>query len=78
MRQKYMLMKQNKDEEGCRLIRGQALSEKEHPLFQELTMMPKLLFLCCFSCYPLYYFVLEKPAKDLDKFVWAIKSRHAS
>ena len=78
MRQKYMLMKQNKDEEGCRLIRGQALTEKEHPLFQELTMMPKLLFLCCFSCYPLYYFVLEKPAKDLDKFVWAIKSRHAS
>lgn len=78
MRQKYMLMKQNKDEEGCRLIRGQALTEKEHPLFQELTMMPKLLFLCCFLCYPLYYFVLEKPAKDLDKFVWAIKSRHAS
>lgn len=78
MRQKYMLMKQKRDDEGCRIIREQALTEKEHPLFQELTVMPRLLFLSCFLCYPLYYFVLEKPAKNLDKFVWAIKRRHAS
>lgn len=73
MRQKYVLMNKNRDEEGCRLIREQAIVEKEHPLFRELAIVPKVLFICCFRCYPLYYFVLEKLAKDLDKFVWAIK-----
>ena len=75
MRQRFMLMKRSKDEEGCRIIRQQAFAEREQPLFGELALMPRMLFVCCFWCYPVYYFLLEKAAKDLDKFVWVIKAR---
>lgn len=70
IRSRYILMKQNGDEEGERIIKEQALREKEHPLFKELSFIPRFLFLCCFFCNPLYYFVLEKLVRGLERIMW--------
>lgn len=69
LRENFVLMKGK--EEQCRILKKQAVAERNHPLFKKLTVTAKALFFCCFSCYPVYS-ILRKPVKVLDRMVWAI------
>lgn len=69
LRERFVLMRGR--EEQCKILKEQADMEKKHPLFQKLTISAKVLFLCCFCCYPVYS-MLRKPVKALDRMVWRI------
>lgn len=69
-RQKYSSLKVEKDAKGCLNLQERAAAEREHVLFRKLALPTRVLFQCCFSCYPLYY-LLEQPMKKLDKIIWA-------
>lgn len=76
LRQRYSQFKRERNKEKCRVLRKQALTEIKYTQFQKLTLFVKILFICCFSCYPVY-FLLEKPMKLLDKMIWRIRRRKA-
>ncbi len=69
LREKFVLMEGKEEQRG--ILKKQAVMEIKHPLFKKLTVTAKVLFLCCFFCYPVYL-LLRKPVKVLDKMIWII------
>ncbi len=70
MQRHYLARREAKDREGCRRLRARALAEKEHPLFAMVPVSMRLLFLSCFFCRPLYFFLERLFQKDPKGFFW--------
>lgn len=52
-------MKRLKNTQGCRDLKVRMAAERKHPLFPQIDRSTRVLFYCCFYCYPLYP-LLEK------------------
>lgn len=72
MRQRFMLMKGKKEKEQCRIIKKQAIMEKENLIFKKLAVSVRILFVGCFFCTPIYT-LLRKPIIVIDKAIWLLK-----
>lgn len=53
----YTALRKNRDQEGIKKIRRIAAAERKHPMFGRMYLSNKILFVSCFSCYPLYRFL---------------------
>ena len=43
-----------KDGKARRELRKTAAAERRHPLFRRICFSDRVLFACCFTCYPIY------------------------
>ncbi len=67
MQRNYMMLRRG-GYRGGRGLKKTASIEWHHPLFRHLFFDTKLLFCCCFICYPLYY-----PLNAMVSLLWKIK-----
>ncbi len=54
MMKKYGLLRRAGNREGCLQLRALAESERKEALFPKLSWSTRVLFGCCFTCYPVY------------------------
>ncbi len=69
MARNFYRMRRQRNTEGCERIREQAAAEMRHPLFSKTDRTTKILFYCCFFCYPVYP-LLEK----LVSMIWEARN----
>lgn len=58
--------KYSRDGREIRRLKEIAAGERRHPLFKRICLSDRVLFFCCFTCYPLYV-LLNKAALRLTK-----------
>lgn len=70
MQRHYLARREEGDRDSCRRLRARAQAEKEHPLFLLVPVSMRLLFLTCFFCRPLYFFLEKLFEKNPAGFFW--------
>lgn len=68
MRETYGRFRKLKDKDSCKKLREIAANEKRNSLFKSLVLSRRILFACCFICYP-FYLLLNK----MDIMAWEWK-----
>lgn len=54
IRRNYAVLRQEKERKSLAELRKAAWAEERHPMFGRICFSDRLLFACCFCCYPLY------------------------
>ncbi|MCM1237662.1 MAG: glycosyltransferase family 2 protein [Ruminococcus flavefaciens] len=54
MRKKHEMLHRRRDKGGCAALREEAIGEVWNPMFKRYYMSARILFICCFFCYPIY------------------------
>lgn len=66
LKRSYESLRQWGEREAAADLRRMAASQMEHPLFRDICLSDRMLFRCCFCCYPVYV-ILNKLVRILAK-----------